>query len=126
MVFATKEKGAKMEKLKSMICPQCGGAVNRATMICEYCGTRFREDDSGIKIEVLRPGVRVLSTTFEVPDEFMYSSPKDAAAYAIDRMAEQFAECIAPYIDVKMQVDPAALKTRFYASLRVIDSKHRF
>lgn len=109
-----------------MICPQCGGAVNRATMICEYCGTRFKEDDSGVKIEVLRPGARVLSVTAEVPDEFMYTSPKDAAAYAIDRMAESLAEIIAPFIDVKMQVDPAVLKTRFYASLRVIESKHRF
>ena len=115
-----------MERLKSMICPQCGGAVNRATMICEYCGTRFREDDSGVKIEVMRPGVRVLSATVEVPDEFMYSSPKEAATYAIDCMAEKFAELITPFIDVKMQVDPAVFKTRFYGSLRVLDSKHRF
>ena len=115
-----------MDNLKPMICPQCGGAINRATMICEYCGTRFKEDESGVKIEMLRPGVRVLRTTVEVPDEFMYSSPKDAAAYAIERMAEQFAECIAPYIDVKMQVDPAVFKTRFYATLRVIDKGHIF
>lgn len=109
-----------------MICPQCGGAVNRATMICEYCGTRFKEDASGVKIEVLRPGVRVLTATAEVPDELMYTSPKEASVYAIDCMAEKFAELIAPFIDVKMQVDPAVFKTRFYGSLRVLDSKHRF
>lgn len=115
-----------MDNLKPMICPQCGGAINRATMICEYCGTRFKEDESGVKIEILQPGVRVLRTTVEVPDEYMYSNPKAASACAIERMAEQFAECIAPCMDVKMEVNPADRKTRFYATLRVIDSKHRF
>lgn len=115
-----------MERLKPMVCPQCGGTVNRATMICEYCGTRFKEDACGVKIEVLRPGVRVLTATAEVPDELMYTSPKEASVYAIDCMAEKFAELIAPFIEVKMQVDPAVMKTRFYASLRVLDSNHRF
>lgn len=115
-----------MENLKPMICPRCGGTINRAAMICEYCGTRFKEDESGVKIEVLRPGVCILKTTVEVPDEYMYTDPKTAATYAIEHMAEQFAESIASFMDVRMEVNPAALKTRFYATLRVIDKGHRF
>lgn len=27
--------------IKPMICPNCGGHINRKTYICEYCDTQF-------------------------------------------------------------------------------------
>lgn len=31
-------------KLEPLICPNCGGGINRDRMICEYCGTKFKHD----------------------------------------------------------------------------------
>ena len=112
--------------MKPYICPQCGGQVNRAKMICEYCGTQFREESGAIKIETYHPGVHTLGANAMVYKELAVLNPKDAAEMAIKQMANSFAEGIAQFMDVRTIEEPATGCIRFAAKLRVLDSGYRF
>ena len=92
--------------MKPYICPQCGGQINRATMICEYCGTRFQEDNNVVRIMAYHPGVRTLQAGVVLPEDEVMMSPKEMSEFAIRNMAEQFAEGIAQFMEVQTDYDP--------------------
>lgn len=108
------------------ICPQCGGQVNRAKLICEYCGTQFREDKNEIRIMAYQPGVHTLQACAVVPEYEAVMSPKEMSEYAIRGMAQQFADGIAQFMDVRTDFDPEKCERVFRARLRVLDSGYRF
>ena len=111
--------------MKPYICPQCGGQVNRVKMICEYCGTQFREEDNAIRIVTYHPGVHTLGANVMIDREALEMQPQEAAEFAIKSMARSFAEGIAQYMDVKTSDDPINHTVKFYARLRVLDSGYR-
>ena len=114
--------------LKPYICTQCGGNVNRATLVCEMCGTRFKDvSESGIaRIVVSRPGVVTLGQSISVDLEDMQRNPKEISEYAMRRLAGVFAECIAPYMDVEMENRPEYHSTTIRAKVRLLKPDYRF
>lgn len=36
------EQYKELMRLQALGCKNCGGSIDKATMICEYCGTRYR------------------------------------------------------------------------------------
>lgn len=111
------------------ICPQCGGRINRARMICEYCGTEFREENEPkhvIRIETHNPHVHALmANTIMCRDDVM-DSPKEASEYAIRCMAEKFATSIVQFMQIESEFNPSDDSVLFRARLRVLDSDYRF
>lgn len=112
--------------MKPYICPQCGGQVNRAKMICEYCGTMFREERDEIRVVAYNPRVHTLGARVMIPKEHVISSPKEMSEYAIRRLAQEFADGIAQFMEVQTMDEPIAGEVMFGAKLRVLDSTYRF
>ena len=115
-----------MNELKPYICPQCGGKVNRATLICEMCGTQFHEvAPNGIIIA--RPGVHVLGVNRVINDEMFYlHNPQELSEYILKDMAREFASCILPFLDVRSEQNPCRNQTILSARLRVVEPTFRF
>lgn len=123
-----------MSKLEPLVCPQCGGKINRITYICEYCGTQFKKDgpswSNPVQFEVLRPGTHVFVSQMRIPEEMIYHmGAKEAGELALRRMAEEFAECLIPYMDIetcKDEQDFLHLSTTMRARIRVVEPTYKF
>lgn len=122
-----------MSKPKPLICPQCGGSINRTTYICEYCGTQFKKEHDAfepIQFEVLHPGTHVLALQTRIPEEMIYQmGAQEAGEFALKRLAEQFAVSLIPYMDVKTCTDEQDFlrsSTTMRARIRVIDPAYKF
>ena len=115
--------------LKPYICPQCGGKVNRASLVCEMCGTQFKEDrskDMVTRLVVTRPGVATLGQALRVDKHYLTHDPKEFSEYAIKMLAREFTECIAPYLDIQVEDDPRDSSYIMRARLRVVEPEYRF
>lgn len=112
--------------MKPYICTQCGGQVNRAKMICEYCGTMFREERNEIRVVAYNQRVHTLGANVIIPKEDAIRSPKEMSEYAIRRLAQEFADGIAQFMEVSTMDEPRTNSVMFRARLRVLDSEYRF
>lgn len=112
--------------MKPYICPQCGGQVNRAKMICEYCGTQFREEHNEIRVVTYNPQVHTLGANVIFPKEIVVQSPREASEYAIRSLAQEFADGIGQFMEVQTIDEPITGEVMFRARLRVLDSGYRF
>ena len=118
-----------MGDLKPYICPQCGGQINRATHVCEYCGTKFQQEyaDYVPRFVIERPGTQVLRAARIIDHDFAeHMGPEEVSAYAVKDIARQLASCLAPYMDVKTETDPRMRQTRITGTVRVLDPQFRF
>ena len=119
-----------MSKLKPLICPQCGGTINRTNRKCEYCGTEYDLGyDDVLHFEALHPGTHVLQSQALMTDEMLQvMGLEKASEYVLRKMAEEMATQLIPFMDVQTQIDPInpwdGRKIR--ARLRVIDPTFRF
>lgn len=43
-----------MNRMVALVCERCGGAINAATLCCEYCGTKYKEDEHSVTIDALK------------------------------------------------------------------------
>lgn len=95
-------------------------------MICEYCGTQFREEHSEIRVVAYNPRVHTLVSNAIIPKEYAICSPKEMSEYAIHRLAQEFADGIAQFMEVQTMDEPITHGILFQARLRVLDSGYRF
>lgn len=119
-----------MSKLKPLICPQCGGTINRGRRKCEYCGTEYDIGyDNVLRFEALHPGTHVLQSQAVMTDDMIrIMGSKEASEYILRRMAEEIAEQLIPMMDVKTELDPVNPwgGTKVRARIRVIEPTFRF
>lgn len=119
-----------MSKLKPLICPQCGGTINRTRRKCEYCGTEYDlGNDTILHFEALHPGTHVLGSQATMTDEMVrVMGFEKASEYILRRMAAEMAEHLIPLMDVKTELDPVYpwRGRKIQARLRVIDPTYRF
>lgn len=103
-------------------CSCCGGDIDREKMTCEYCGTRYKEEHGNVlRVEMFQNPVRTLATRIVVDDFAMRTAPKEYAEFAIKQLARQFAECIAPYMDIQYSFDSRSRISRLDASIKVVE-----
>ena len=115
-----------MSKITRYICPCCGGRVNRTSLTCEYCGTEFKEENHTlIKVETFQNPVVTLAAGMRISHHDLYRSPKELSEYAIKRLANQFAECIAPYMDVEYRFDPWDASYVLEAKIKIVNPIHK-
>lgn len=95
-----------MAELKPLVCQQCGGAIDRSTMQCPYCGTQYkRERESAvINYVVERPGVHKIRAEVKVPQEIM-RNPEAATKFAMGRMRHEIADSLLDYMKISTQAD---------------------
>ena len=120
-----------MDKMKAYICTRCGGSVNRATHTCEYCGTRYKEDNHiphMTQIVVDRPGVQVLGVTRTIDWEAKryMRDPHMMSELVMRDICNELSKCIAPFLEVRTEEDPMHMQTMVSARLRVVDKNHMF
>lgn len=112
--------------MNKYICPCCGGRINKASMTCEYCGTGFKEEnDNLIRIETFQNPVVTLGKSIWVRHRDFYESPEQMAEWTIRRLSEQFAEVIAPYMDLEYRFDPYTASHILDAKIKIINPIHK-
>lgn len=112
--------------VEPLICPQCGGRINEASMSCEYCGTRFKSKYDVIKVISERPGVHTLSCDVAIEkDAILLFGAEKASEIALKEIAGKMSKCIMPYISVQTSVADLWMEdmVRIRGRLRVIDPK---
>ena len=113
-------------KLEPYICPQCGGKVNSARMVCEYCGAQFKQQQEVVKIIAERPGIHTLSAGVAISDEALnVLGPEKASEMALHEIAKKMSKCIMPFISIQTSDNELWLEnTRTVRGrLRVVDPK---
>ena len=120
-----------MSELKPYICTQCGGKVNRENLICECCGTQFREEikDNVNTIHVVqtRPGVHTLATQVVVDREIVLQiGAEQATKYFMEELKREFTKHITPFIEMDCQHDFIRGQMVIRGRMRVLDPTYRF
>lgn len=115
-------------KLQPLTCINCGGSINRATYICEYCGTAY-EDRAGIPyiIETQQKPCRVLRVKTEIPEEIMRSLARDSVIdITMNRIRDQLSKALEDYLKIEMTYEPRTMRHVITAQVRVIEPDYRF
>lgn len=119
--------------MKSLTCPNCGGTINRARKICEYCGTQF-EFEEGDEIGVLRvehysSPVRNLRMETRIPKELIeFGEAEHVIGYAKRQIAEQMVDRMlqGDMIEFRSEMDWRQCQQVICARLRVLSPSYRF
>ena len=111
-----------MSKLKPLVCSQCGGHIDRESLICNACGIAYKLDDNflPVRIELRKAEVRTISGEVHLPREYLLDS-NEIAEISLQQMAEQMAERILPLIEYTTEYDIYTNSYRTFGRLRVVD-----
>lgn len=117
-------------KLQPLTCKNCGGSINRATYICEYCGTAY-ENRSGIPyiIETQQKPCKVLQMRSYIDEAVIRSDifPREAIVNkAMGDIRSQLAKALEDYMRVETTYDPRTMRQVITAQIRVIEPDYRF
>lgn len=117
--------------IKPLTCPQCGGAINRDRMICEYCGTKFQIEDNGLpvlRIETYSSPTTTLQMQTEIPNEIVIHAGEKVVDLAKREIANQLAEKLlaGELIEFRSEQDWRRYQQIISARLRVLHPTYRF
>ena len=117
--------------IQPLICPNCGGTVDRDRLICKYCGTQFDRNcgEIGIlKIEHVEPNTRVLRATVRATREQLMIAPESVESYAKSEIAKEMAQQLLEGNTIEMvsEMDWKTCEQVISARLRVLDPHYRF
>ena len=121
-----------MAELKPLICKRCGGALNRETLKCPYCGTYHKwNPDYGLlketRIIVDRPGVEVLGVQQAFDRWELADMPRDAIERITRKgLCGKLAEALYPYMEFEMSDDYRTDRAIIRGRLRVVKPDYRF
>lgn len=88
--------------LKPYVCKCCGGRINVAKMLCEYCGTPYHDDSlKRITISAVRPGEARLRAEVCIDYEYMCTDPESARDYALHELRNQIADGLLAYMKIE-------------------------
>lgn len=92
-----------MDKYK---CTCCGGNINRATMMCEYCGTLYKEEMGVLRIETYTNPVRTLAAKCIIPRrEIYFFGEGESANMAMRSIRDQIAEALTEVMSYDVEFD---------------------
>lgn len=111
-----------MNDLKPLICTECGGHIDRATMTCKFCGIQYKLDEYEHPIRIMEYSTRVdtISSRVTIPRYLIEGvGAEKAMEMTLHKMAEQMAEKIMPLIEFTHEYDPVHQDHITYGVLRV-------
>ena len=93
--------------MEPLICKQCGAAINRSTMRCEYCGTQYKiENQLPVRVYVDRPQVQTLEAELSMGKEFVAGvSEKELHSFVSHNIAMKLAEALEPNVEYMVRAD---------------------
>ena len=115
--------------MKAMICSQCGGSINRVTMRCEYCGTRYFEAGGELRVmhyQGQRP--EVLHVDVELRTELLASirDAHDVSRLAYSEITRRLAEALEPYVEYEIRENPFLCTHQVRGRVRVLPPAFKF
>lgn len=119
-------------KLTPMTCTNCAGSINRATMTCEYCGTKYQDDSFGLRpliVEHQSSPVRILKTQTSISHELMRDDclAKDSVVdMAMSDIRNQLAKALEDCMEIEMEYDIRQMRHIITAKVRVLEPNFRF
>lgn len=117
-------------KLEPIVCPNCGGRVNRAIMKCEYCGTTFESKRDGmfIKYDIVKPGVRTLAVEVGLPREVIHNLEDDGLRhYVQDAMVHKLAQAFVPMLDINVMPEYSyGGRVSVQGRIRIVEPGYKF
>ena len=108
--------------MKALICECCGGRIDRATMVCQMCGTAYRLDEYEQPIRIMEYSTKVetLISQVIIPRYIIDGMGEEKAMeMTLKDMARNMAEKILPLIEFAHEYDPAHQEYITYGTLRV-------
>lgn len=118
--------------IKAMTCANCAGTINRATMTCEYCGTKYHLDDGGMRpliIEHQTSPVRVFKMETSIPEELLRPDSlarESVADFAMENIRDQLAKALEDCMEIEMHYDIRQMRQIITARVRVLEPNYRF
>lgn len=112
-------------EMKPLVCQNCGAAINRRTMRCDYCGTQYerQREQSTVQFLVERPGTHRICATVRLADEMARHNPEAATRYALDGLRREVADGLLAYMKISTtkDFDPLNQCQIIRGEVRVID-----
>ena len=106
------------------ICECCGGKINPVTLVCEYCGTKYKQDhyaNSIFRIETFQAPVDKFACEVVMDQRDIYVlGPEKASEIAIRRIATKMADGLIPMIKYNMEYDPICSNYKYHGEIRAI------
>ena len=81
-----------MNNWKPLVCSNCGGTIDRATMKCPYCDTQYQSPNDMIHIVMDRPGTYKIRCKARIDRECMLRQPELARDRVLSEMRKQIAD----------------------------------
>ena len=118
--------------MKALTCPNCGGTVNEARMICEYCGTRFESNLNDylhpMKIISVPSQTKTYQAMMQVPN-YVVAQVGDENRfkdYVINELSYKLAKAIAPNMDIEIADDIRHNSQEIHARVRIVTNDYRY
>lgn len=108
--------------MKALICECCGGRIDRATMVCQMCGTAYKLDEYEQPIRIMEYSTRVetLNSRVAIPRYLVdHMETEDVMEMTLHKMARQMAEKIMPLIEFTHEYEPMTQEYVTYGRLKV-------
>lgn len=120
-------------KLTPMTCTNCAGSINRATMTCEYCGTKYESlyanNEMVMVVEHQSSPVRILKAQTSIPHELLVDdclAKDEVANLAMSRLRDQLAKALEDCMEIEMTYDIKHMRQVITARARVLETNYRF
>lgn len=87
-----------MNELRQMICKCCGAPLDNKTLICSYCGTPHRIDNSDpgrvLKIETYQMPIDTFRVGISIDEDIARADPVKASELAVRQIAGKLAQSL--------------------------------
>ena len=121
-----------MSKLRALICQKCGASLNPQTLRCEYCGTyheRVGNDVGIMRVQIERPGVRVIRSKLEIDNCLIMSgrlNDREIGEYIRRSFVGKLSESLPDVMEIFSEYDPVYMKHNFMGQIRVFEPEYKF
>lgn len=116
--------------MKKLQCTNCGGTINPETYVCEYCGTRYKNDTPlmyPVVVERMHPGTHTLQCVHKIDREMIERLGLETASkICVEQMTQELADSISPFLTVESEFDPYFGVQKVRGKIRVLDPSFRF
>lgn len=106
-------------------CTCCGGHIDPETMQCKYCGVQYEIENDWlrpIRIETFQMPIRTFKTQQIIAEEqARYLGMEKASQIAIESMARQLADAIAPMMKIEMNYNHFMQTREITGTVKVVE-----
>lgn len=110
--------------LKALVCTQCGGLIDKSTLVCQHCGTAYTmERQNTLVIKELNPNEVILGASTIIDPERLSHFGNVVIEDSIERLTYNLASQLVPFMEVQTDVDLNSRLLELYGRIRVHKAK---